>query len=194
MLYITHPRYLSFAYGFSNTVCLMLFCVGRLHVFSTLASPFLQFHHPTSTRHPPLLNHGPCRHQLYVPLWGSEEFTIFDDTRACRREPRRSTRTGVSHPPHRWRNGVTSVPETWKEDTSGLRYVASANQCADDCSGPARECSVVQRSVGSPLLAVCLYFLPVPFRHPTPLDPHANPRMMMQTFQYYTEPFAALMH
>lgn len=26
--------------------------------------------------------------------------------------------------------------------------------------------SVVQCSVGSPLLAVCLYFLPVPFRHP----------------------------
>lgn len=169
MVYITHPRYLSFAYGFSNTVCLMLFCVGRLHVFSTLASPFLQFHHPTSTRHPPLLNHGPCRHQLYVPLWGSEEFTIFDDTRACRREPRRSTRTGVSHPPHRWRNGVTSVPETWKEDTSGLRYVASANQCADDCSGPARECSVVQCWVS---VACCVsVFLACSFPPPHPPRP-----------------------
>ena len=99
-----------------------------------------------STRHPPLLNHGPCRHQLCVPLWGSEETTssmhIHDTRCAVRgRKPGTDTRTGVSHPPHRWRNGVTSVPETSvgaMGGTSGLRYVACANQCADDCSGPAR--------------------------------------------------------
>ena len=50
---------------------------------------------PSSTRHPPLLNHGPCRHQLCVPLWGSEETTrssrYIHDTRCAVRGSRAQT-------------------------------------------------------------------------------------------------------
>lgn len=61
---------------------------------------------------------------------------------------------------------------------SGLRYVTSAYQCADDCSGPAR----VTVLVSALLVIIMMCVFPFPF---CPLPrPHANRRMMMQLFQY----------
>jgi len=144
----------------------------------------LPTHMPPSHPHdnPPLLNHGPRRHQLRVPLWGSEELE---------RNPHGSA-TDWSQPP-------APSMAVWRY--IGPRDCATAHTQAG--SGMSRVPINAPPTVQAPrewsekVLTVCvcecvcaeLYALsPCPSFLTSPLRPAANPRMMMQCFNTHSEP------
>ena len=150
-----------------------------------------------STRHPPLLNHGPCRHQLCVPLWGSEETTSsmhIHDTRCAVRGSRAQTH-GLESATRPIDGGMAlhrSQRRVWvqweAQAGSGMSRapinapmtVQAPRECWRVSCRDVRECCVVL----VPVVFVPLMSVPTSLSPHPPSRPHANPRMMMQTFQY----------